>query len=123
MRMSSRLLMRTARRLLIPGIPVDVVAELVGRADAAQQLKQVFAWERERSSSMIKGVGGLMAGIVLALVGAAFDSNAQPSMTALVAISAFVVLLLLWSGLLLWGLQRLGDEYTMALALLDEVRM
>lgn len=104
------------RALFIPSVAAAALFELVGRDDAAESLKQLFDWERDRLFTLAKGLGASAAGVLATLVAAAFDKDATGTAVTVTLSAVLVALLLAWAAFLLTGLRRLAEQYTLALA-------
>jgi len=105
------------RALFVPTVSAWALLELVGREDAAEAIKQLFEWERDRLFTLSKGLGAAAAGVLTTLIAASFDKDAVGSAVTVSVSAVLVALLLTWAGFLLTGLRRLADQYAFALAM------
>ncbi len=79
-----------------------------------QALTQLFDWERDRLLGLAKGLGAAAVSTVLALVGVAVDASTDVNGFVAVVLVVLGVVLLVWGGLILVGLQRLHESYALA---------
>lgn len=105
------------RALFVPSVSAWAMLELIGREDAADSIKQLFEWERDRLFTLAKGLGAAAAGVLTTLVAASFDEQATGTAITVSLSAVLVALLLTWAGFLLTGLRRLADQYAFALAM------
>jgi hypothetical protein len=109
-----RLWMRV-RSLFVPSVAVVALFDLLGRNDAADAIKQLYEWERDRLFTLAKGLGGAAVGVLTTLIVDAIEDKVA-TVTLTVYLSAVLVaVLLLWAGFLLTGLRRLSEQYALAL--------
>jgi Flp pilus assembly protein TadB len=107
------------RSLFVPTVSAVAISDLVGTENAADSLKQLFDWERDRLFTLSKGLGAAAIGVVTTLlVETAKGTNTTTLGDVLAAV--FALLLLLWGAFILTGLRRLADEFPAALKLITD---
>jgi hypothetical protein len=105
------------RPLFAPVVPLSAVLAL---ADADTEVSsaavlQLYTWERERILTLAKGIGGSAITVLVTLIAAAIQGKIAINLIVQILAIGLVIMLLLWAGLLLAGLRRLTEEYTVAL--------
>lgn len=110
------------RSLFVPTVSAVAVSDLIGLPSADDSLKQLFEWERDRLFVLAKGLGAAAVGVVTTLLVDAAQGKPTHGLAVWMA-AAFAIMLLLWAGLILTGLQRLAEEYPVAAKLLHGGRL
>jgi hypothetical protein len=112
------LLNRLSRRLaalFVPSVAVNALLDLQGRDDAADAIKQLFDWERDRLFTLAKGLAASSIAVLTTLIVDTIESKPEGTGWTIWLSSALVALLLGWAGFILTGLRRLAEQYALAL--------
>ena len=105
------------RALFVPAVSLVAVSDLIGLANADDQVKQLYDWERDRLFTLAKGFGAASIGVITTLLVDAAEGKPADEPAVWLA-AALAAMLLVWGGFILTGLRRLAEEYPVALMLL-----
>ena len=105
------------RPFFAPSVPLAAVYDVSDSSDPAAAVLKLYDWERDRLLTLAKGTAGAAITVLAALIATVIGGKARASDIVLFPAVTLVVALLLWGGFLLIGLNRLTEEYTIALRL------
>ncbi len=102
------------RSLIFPAVSAQAVLRAAAGPVPEEALTQLFDWERDRLLGLAKGVGAAAVSTLIALVGVAVDGAKDVNVAVAVVLVVLSLTLLGWGGVILVGLQRLGESYALA---------
>jgi Na+/H+-dicarboxylate symporter len=101
--------------LFVPAVSITAIVDASQSADPNAVVLQLYDWERDRLFTLAKGVGGAAVTVFAAIIAATLQNEKDKTLIVSAAyIAAIVVLmLLLWAAVILVGLRRLAEEYSL----------
>ncbi len=112
--LTDRLWMRL-RALFVPSVALVALFDLLDTEGAADSIKQLYDWERDRLFTLAKGLGAAAVGVLTTLIVDAVAQDVEASTVVVFLSAGLVALLLAWAGFLLTGLSRLSEQYSIAM--------
>jgi hypothetical protein len=114
--LTNRLWMRL-RSLFVPSVSIVALLDLVGKAGAADAVKQLYDWERDRLFTLSKGLAAAGVGVLTTLVIDAIENKVSAPVFWIYLSAVLVGMLMVWAAFILTGLRRLSEQYALALRL------